>query len=410
MPLVIGLLVLVEIGLAIRYSHIRAQIEVRVRSIVHGAQVDRRLTPVPPMGFNDWNAFHCTVTEADIEGAAVAMVARGLRAAGYRYVNLDDCWSAPARDARGTLQANPQRFPSGIPALARYVHSLGLKFGIYADLGTKTCAGYPGSYGYEARDAATFARWGIDYVKLDWCYVPYNNFPDYTDDDVAQVLYTRMLQALNATHRPMIVSVSNASDPTIHPWLWGPSVSNLWRTTADIADTWTSILHILDENVQYAARGGPGHWNDPDMLEVGNGGMTEAEDRAHFSLWSMMAAPLLLGTDLRTMSAASQQIVTNRAVIAVDQDPRGIGATVVSRAGNGEILVRPLANGDRAVLFLDRGAPSVTLTAHLSNLGLTPQRRYIVRDLWQGTTYTVSERLTVTVPPNSAVMVRIHGE
>jgi alpha-galactosidase len=394
---------------AIHHWRVRAMVEQQVQTAVRHAAVDSRLTPKPPLGFNDWNAVHCNVSEALIQQTAAAMVTNGLRAAGYRYVIVDDCWSAPSRDARGNLVADPDRFPHGLRALGAYIHSLGLKFGLYADVGTTTCGSYPGSFGHERDDAATFASWGVDYLKVDWCHVPYALFPDYTPDEVAQVLYARMSASLRATRRPMVFSVSNASDPSIHPWVWGRSVSDLWRTTPDIADTWTSILVNADENLQHGSVAGPGHWNDPDMLEVGNGGMTPAEDQAHFSLWSIMAAPLILGTDVRFMRRSVSHIVTNREVIAIDQDPLGIQAAIVFRHGDGEVLTKPLANGDRAVLFLNRGAPQLTLTVRAEQVGMARAPGYVWSNLWTHTTRISMGSISESVPPRSSVLLRVRA-
>lgn len=405
--LVLAAYLLVAGLIALQQRRARALIQQQVRTAVRQADVDRKLVPRPPLGFNDWNVVHCTVNEALIEGTALALVTDGLRAAGYRYVNVDDCWSAPSRDARGQLVADPLRFPHGMRKLGTFIHTLGLKFGLYADVGTRTCQGYPGSFGHERADAATFASWGVDYLKVDWCYVPYGDFPDYTHDEIAQVLFARMSAALHATGRPMVLSVSNASDPSIHPWLWGRSVSNLWRTTVDIIPTWSSILGSADGNLRHGSATGPGHWNDPDMLEVGNGGLTPAEDRAQFSLWSMMAAPLILGTDLRVMPRWLRNIVTNRAVIAIDQDPLGVQASVVFRQGNGEVLSKPLANGDRAVLLLNRGGPTITLTVHAQQVGLATAPLYAWSDLWTHATQTGTGRISERVPARSAVLLRL---
>jgi alpha-galactosidase len=385
----------------------RALVQQRVQTAVRLSGVDRKLVPRPPLGFNDWNAVHCTVSEALIEGTARAMVANGLRAAGYRYVNVDDCWSAPARDARGRLVADPVRFPHGMQALGAFIHSLGLKFGLYADVGTKTCQGYPGSLGHERDDAATFASWGVDYLKVDWCYVPYTGFPNYTHDQVAQVLFARMSAATYATGRPTVLSVSNASDPSIHPWLWGSAVSNLWRTTPDIVPTWSSILRSADGNLRHGSATGPGHWNDPDMLEVGNGGLTPAEDQAHFSLWSMMAAPLILGTDLRVMPQWLRDIVTNRAVIAVDQDRLGVQASIAFRHGNGEVLSKPLANGERAVLLLNRGGSTITLSVRTQQVGLGKAKEHVWSDLWTHATHSGKGGISERVAPRSVVLLRV---
>lgn len=407
--LVLAAYLLVAGVITIQQRRARALVQQQVQTAVRQAAVDRKLVPQPPLGFNDWNAVHCTVSEALIEQTALAMVTDGLRAAGYRYVNVDDCWSAPRRDTRGRLMADPLRFPHGMRALGAFIHALGLKFGLYADVGTETCQGYPGSFGHERADTATFASWGVDYLKADWCSVPYRDFPNYTHDEIAQVLFARMSAALHATGRPIVLSVSNASDPSIHPWLWGRSVSNLWRTTQDIAPTWSRIVAGADENLQHSSATGPGHWNDPDMLEVGNGALTPAEDRAHFSLWSMMAAPLILGTDLQVMSLWVRDIVTNRAVIAIDQDPLGVQASIVFRHGNGEILSKRLANGDRAVLLLNRGAPGITLTVRAGQVGLAAARKYAWRDLWTHATHSGTGSISERVPPRSAVLLRVRS-
>lgn len=395
--------------LVVYKQRVRAMVEQQVQTAVRHARVNASLASRPPLGFNDWNTVHCTVSEKLIAQTAAAMATDGLKTAGYRYVNIDDCWSAPSRDAKGNLIADPTRFPQGMRVLGRYIHSLGLKFGIYTDVGTTTCQGHPGSFGHERADAATFASWGVDYVKADWCHIPYALFPDYTPDQVAQVLYARMSAALRATGRPMVFSVSNASDPSIHPWIWGRSVSNLWRTGPDIADSWTSVLAIVDENLRYGSVGGLGHWNDPDMLEVGNGGMTMAEDRAHFSLWSMMAAPLILGTDIRLLQPAVKAIVTNRAVIAIDQDPLGIMASVISRHGTAEILAKPLATGDRAVLLLNRGPFPLVFTIGARQMGLPRASRYVWRNLWTSAMHISTDMLRESVAPNSAVLLRVKG-
>ena len=371
------------------------------------SSLDRQLALRPPMGYDDWNVFQCRVSEQLIEQTAAAMVSSGMKAAGYRYVTIDDCWQAPARDANGRLQADPAKFPDGIGSVAHYIHALGLKLGIYEDAGTKTCAGYPGSYGHEAQDAATFASWGVDYLKYDWCNVPYGYFLGWSHEQVGRWLYTRMRADLLATGRPIVFSISNPSDQTLHPWGWARPVANLWRTTPDISDNWRSVLRILDQNDRLAAYAGVRHWNDPDMLEVGNGGMTEAEDRAHFSLWSIMAAPLIAGTDIRTMSAPTRIILTNREVIAVDQDPLAIQGRVVSLHGNREVMMKPMANGDLAVALLNRGAPGTTISVSAGSLGLPVSGAYSMRDLWTHTTRTSGRIISAVVPAHSVVMLRV---
>ena len=249
------------------------------------------LAPTPPMGWNSWNKFGCNVSEDLIRQTADVMVKSGMKDAGYQYVVIDDCWQV-SRDKDGNIVADAQRFPSGIKALADYVHSLGLKFGIYSDVGSKTCAGRPGSLGHEYQDARQYAAWTVDYLKYDWCNSTTQDGPSS---------YALMRQALDASGRPIVLSICEWG--TAKPWLWGKEVGgNLWRTTGDISDRWASMERIgfaQDALAPYAA---PGHWNDPDMLEIGNGGMTDTEYRTHMSLWSMLAAPLIAGNDVRDMT------------------------------------------------------------------------------------------------------------
>ena len=360
----------------------------------------------PPMGWNDWYAFHCNLNEQLIEQTADALVSSGMRDAGYNYVNLDDCWAAKTRDDNGNLQADPAKFPDGIKAVADYVHARGLKLGIYEDVGTKTCAGYPGSYGHAQQDADTFASWGIDFVKVDWCNVPFGDFPGLTHQQVAVDLYTEYSKALAATGRPMVFSICEW-DPSLKPWTWAPAISNMWRTNHDYGDSWGRILANLDQEANLAQYAGPGHWNDPDILQVGLGGMSTNEDQAHFSAWAMLAAPLLAGNDLRTMSSATKAILTNREVIAIDQDPEGVGAHLVSHTDSADVWARPLANGDTAVMLLNRGTSPTTISATATELGLPNAGAYSVRDLWQHSTSESAGTFAANVPGQSAVLYRI---
>jgi alpha-galactosidase len=321
------------------------------------------LAATPAMGWNNYNAYGLDVTDDLIRRTADAMVSSGLRDAGYRYVNIDDGWMAPARDAAGRLQADSARFPDGIAAVADYVHARGLLLGIYADAGLKTCGGRPGSLGHERADAASFAAWGVDYVKYDNCYAgPGCDQTSCADGAAApaQDRYAAMRDALLATGRPILFSICNWGTEDVSRW--GAGYGNSWRTTGDIAPTYTSMLSIFKQTVSLGGRGGPHGWNDPDMLEVGNG-MTAVEDRTSLSLWAMMAAPLILGTDLISASPETVALLTNRDVIAIDQDPLGQAATVVSSVGGTNVLSRPLANGDTAVaLFNETDAPVVIST------------------------------------------------
>jgi alpha-galactosidase len=364
------------------------------------------LAATPPMGWNDWYTFFCNINEQLVQQTADAMVSSGMQAAGYQYVNLDDCWLAKSRDANGNLQPDLTKFPHGIKALADYVHARGLKLGIYEDVGTKTCAGYPGSYGHVQQDADTFASWGIDFVKVDWCNVPFSAFPGLTQQQVAEKLYTAYSQALQATGRPMIFSICEWN-PSLTPWTWAPAISNMWRTSGDYGDTWNQVLANLDREAPLAQYAGPGHWNDPDILMVGLPGMTTAEDQAHFSAWAMLAAPLQAGNDLRSMSAATKAILTNREVIAVDQDPLGAQATRLSHNADADVWTRTLANGDRAVMLLNRGATPLTISTTANAVGLPKAGAYAVRDLWSHTTTQSAGTLGASVPAHSAVLYRV---
>jgi len=318
------------------------------------------LALTPPMGWNSWNHFGCEINEQIIKEMADAMVSSGMKDAGYRYINIDDCWHG-RRDSLGFIHPDPQRFPSGMKALADYVHARGLKLGVYSDAGWKTCGGRPGSRGYEYQDAMMYARWDIDYLKYDWCN---------TEGLKAEGAYMTMRDALHAAGRPIVFSLCEWG--TDKPWEWGASVGHLWRTTGDICACfdcvidhggWSSwgVLQILDKQEGLRKYAGPGHWNDPDMMEVGNG-MSVNEDRAHFSLWCMLAAPLISGNDLRAMSTQTTAILTNRQAIAVNQDPLGIQAYNTFLADSLELFVKPLSGDRFAVCFLNRGMRQTSLS------------------------------------------------
>ena len=361
------------------------------------------LTLTPPMGWNSWNKFGCNVDEATIRGAADAMVASGMKDAGYQYVIIDDCWQV-ARDAGSNVQSDPKRFPSGMKALADYVHSKGLKFGLYSDAGSKTCGGRPGSFGHEEQDARQYAAWGADYLKYDWCN---------TDGQDAAQSYLKMSEALQATGRPIVFSICEWG--TAKPWLWARNIGNLWRTTGDIYDHWEGrgiysfgMLNILDKQIGLESAAGPGHWNDPDMLEVGNGGMTDDEYRAHFSLWAILAAPLIAGNDLAAMNAQTKSILTNRDVIAVDQDALGIEGTRVAKDGDGEVWARPISGGRRAVVLLNRSTKPREITIDWQKLGLRPDQQAKIRDLWAGADLPSAQgRFAAKVSGHAVVMVTI---
>ncbi len=361
------------------------------------------LALTPPMGFNNWNSTHCGAefTEAMVKGIADIFVARGLKDAGYQYVNLDDCWALPQRNAAGDLVPDPVRFPNGIKAVADYVHSKGLKFGIYTSAGTKTCntAGFPGGLGHEQQDANLFASFGVDYLKYDNC----NN-----QNVDAKLRYTTMRDALRNTGRPIVFSLCEWGQNK--PWEWASDVGHLWRTTGDIGDNYTSMLNIAKKNWVLDAAAGPGHWNDPDMLEVGNGGMTDTEYRSHFGLWAIMAAPLLIGTDLRKASQATFDILENREVIAVDQDPLGVQGKLVKSAGGLNVLVKPLQNGDKAVLLFNEGETTGRAVTSAAELGLPRSPGYRMRDLWAHQDWQTANTIAATLPPHGSAMFRVSAD
>ncbi|MFE7133801.1 NPCBM/NEW2 domain-containing protein [Streptomyces sp. NPDC057638] len=358
------------------------------------------LAPTPPMGFNNWNSTGCAIDEKMIRDTADLFVSTGLKDAGYEFVNVDDCWAAEKRDPlTRRLTHHPTRFPSGIKALADYVHSKGLKFGIYSSAGTLTCARtMPGSLDFEEIDAQTFADWGVDYLKYDNCH--HQNRP-------ALERYTAMRDALRKTGRPIVYSLCEWGENK--PWEWGADVGHLWRTTGDINDSWQSVLTLFKANAALARHAGPGGWNDPDMLEVGNGGMTDTEYRSHFSLWSIMAAPLLIGTDLRKATPAALEILGNREAIAVNQDRLGAQATVVRSANGHWVLAKPLAGGDLAVTLFNETEQTATVSATARELGLPRRAGYLVRDLWARQDAHSAGTISATLPAHATAFFRVRA-
>ena len=354
----------------------------------------RSLAQTPPMGWNSWNKFACNVSEQLIREAADAMVSSGMQAAGYQYVNIDDCWQV-SRDAQGTIVADAARFPSGIKALAEYVHGKGLKLGVYTDAGTLTCEKRPGSLGHELQDAKTYAAWGVDYVKIDWCHA------EGLDPEVQ---YTKFRDALAQAGRPIVFSICNWGVSA--PWTWGPATGNLWRTTGDINDTWDrmSVIGFSQNGLEKFA--GPGHWNDPDMLEVGNGGMKPDEYRVHMALWALLAAPLLSGNDLRNMTSETKKMLTNSEVIAVDQDAKGVQGHRVWDEGPLEIWAKSLADGSSAVGLFNRGESELKITLDFKTLGINGRAK--LRDLWQHKDVGVAEdSYTAAVPKHGVVLLKV---
>ena len=363
---------------------------------------EAQLAPAPPMGWNSWNHFHRRITARIVRQIADAMVSSGMQRAGYRYINIDDTWEG-RRDARGRIHPNAKF--GNMKALAGYVHARGLKLGIYSSPGPKTCAGFAGSYHHVRQDARSYARWGIDYLKYDWCSA--NQV--YRLQQLPAV-YHHMYEALKATGRPIVFSLCEYG--LLRPWAFGPRIGgNLWRTTGDINDSWRRMSQIGFSQSHLARFAGPGHWNDPDMLEVGNGGMTTTEYRTHMSLWAMLAAPLIAGNDLRHMSRATRAILTNRAVIAIDQDRLGRQGYRIWRSGrrrdqDREIWMKPLAGGAIAVAFFNRGLKPASITLHWSQLGL--KAPLAARDLWKQKSITVSgPTYTAQVAPHGTVLLRV---
>ena len=359
---------------------------------------DNGLAKTPPMGWNSWNKFAGRVDDASVRGMADAMAGNGMKDAGYLYINIDDTWEA-GRDAQGNITTN-KKFPD-MKALADYVHSKGLKIGIYSSPGPNTCAGYEGSYGHEEQDAHTYAAWGIDYLKYDWCGA--RNL--YTDDEM-QALYQKMGDALRKSGRPILFSLCQYGRADV--WKWGPDVGgNAWRTTGDIRDTWDSMTTIGFAQSDLAPFAGPGHWNDPDMLEIGNGGMTDDEYKTHMALWSILAAPLLAGNDLRNMSPNTLAILTNREVIAIDQDKEGKQGHRVSKSGDQEVWTKPLFGGEQAAALFNRGAEAAQVTVKWADLGLQSAPKH-ARDLWSHSDVKVDgPQYSATLPAHGVVLLRV---
>ena len=379
----------------------------------------RMAAQTPPMGWNSWNYFHRSVTQQDVKAAADALVSTGMRDAGYVYVNIDDTWEGE-RDSSGVLHAN-SKFPD-MKALADYVHSKGLKLGIYSSPGPKTCAGFEGSYGHEQQDADLYASWGIDYLKYDLCSYRRIMQQTYPNDQAAQMrmmiaAYAKMDKALKATGRPIVFSLCQYGWDAV--WEWAPSIGgNLWRTTGDINPTWDRIYDIIEEQAGLAKYAGPGHWNDPDMLEVGNGVtsgaehrvrlLSLAEDRSHFSMWAMLAAPLLAGNDLPDMKPDVLAVLTNRDVIAIDQDRLGREATRAYADGEVEVWTRHLEHGALAIAVLNAGSDrysSHPFHLSLARLGLHgPQKG---KDLWTGKEVTLTDNEPIEIASHDILLVRI---
>lgn len=389
--------------------------------VIGRAQTRESLSLTPQMGWSSWNKFQGNIDEDIIKSIADAMVASGLKDAGYTYINIDDCWHGK-RDADGFIQADPKHFPHGIKALADYVHSRGLKLGIYSDAGSETCAGRPGSLGHEYQDALQYARWGIDYLKYDWCNTTNVN---------AQGAYQLMRDALQTTGRPIFFSMCEWGDN--YPWRWAKGIGDSWRTGPDIWCSFDSthvfptyiqcsIIDCINRNDSLRSYAGPGHWNDPDMLEVGNG-LSVNQDRAHFTMWCMMASPLILGNDVRNMSDETKAILTNRDLIAIDQDKLGVqGLRFLIREGL-EYWFKPLSNGDWAMTIFNPTRQPLSCSLNWQDFNLTDeevskrstafdQNVYKIKNLWTGrmegkTTLKSKIERKVSVPAQDVITYRL---
>lgn len=363
------------------------------------------IAATPPMGWNSWNHFHRNVTDAVIRAQAEAMVTSGMRDAGYKYINIDDTWEGE-RDAQGNILTN-SKFPD-MKALADFVHSKGLKLGIYSSPGAKTCAGFEGSYGHELQDARTYAAWGIDYLKYDLCGLGVQMKAAPSAEAANKIMvdaYVKMRDALRSTGRPIVYSLCQYGDDAV--WRWGTDVGgNLWRTTGDINDHYSRMEEIGFGQAGLSRFAGPGHWNDPDMLEVGNGGMTADEYRTHMSLWAILAAPLLAGNDLTTMTPETVAILTNHDVIAIDQDPAGKQGDRVSAEGPIEIWAKPLADGSKAVGVFNRHPGTLTAKVDFRELGFSGSVK--ARDLWLNKDLgKITGPYSVTLPAHSVLLLRV---
>ena len=371
------------------------------------AQKFEKLAQTPPMGWNSWNKFGCDINENIIKEIADAMVKTGMQKAGYEYIVIDDCWQID-RDSNGNILADPERFPSGMKSLGEYIHSKGLKFGIYSDAGTLTCQRRPGSRGYEFQDARTYAEWGVDYLKYDWCNHGEQN---------SKASYTLMRDALYKAGRPIVLSICEWG--TTKPWEWAKDIGHLWRTTEDIINCFDcvnywggmGVLQIIDLSAAIGDYSGPGHWNDPDMLEIGNGVLAASEERVHLSMWAMFSAPLMAGNDLRSMADETIEILTNKEIVDIDQDPLGISAIRWMKYGDLEIWFKPLSENNYAFCIINRSNEPISINQDLKT---TIKKKYIiggsytVRDLWKHKNIgSTKGNIVATIPAHDVLMLKL---
>ncbi|WP_181685155.1 glycoside hydrolase family 27 protein [Halorhabdus salina] len=385
------------------------------------------LATTPPMGWNSWNSFSCDVTEEDIRTAADQLVETGLRDAGYEYLVVDDCWMAETLDDDGRLRPHPETFPSGIEPLAEYIHDRGLKFGIYSSAGTRTCQDYPASLGREGLHAQQFADWGVDYLKYDNC-------GDHRGKD-AIARYSAMGKALAEVDRDIVYSICEWGEN--EPWLWGRNVGgHLWRSTFDIVAKWSAnrfefglgIVDIIDRMAERTIESshGPGGWNDPDMLQVGNGpdsgqseledvaierGLTEAEERTHFSFWCLFGAPLMAGNDLAEMDDRTRELLTNEDAIAIDQDPLGIQGTRDGVLDETEIWSKRLAGDECAVILFNRSESTTDIETTVETVDMpVDAETYTAWDIWNDEVFETDGRIHATVEPHDVAFMRLSPE
>jgi alpha-galactosidase len=365
------------------------------------------LAKTPPMGWNSWNAFGLNINSTIVKSVADSMHAKGMAAAGYEYIVIDDGWQID-RDATGKIIVDSMRFPEGIKYLADYIHSKGLKFGIYTCCGTKTCGGRPGSYGYEMIDAKTYAEWGVDFIKEDWCF---------TTGLDTRIQYKAMSDAIRATGRPMILSLCEWG--TSSPWEWAKGIGAMWRTTNDIQDCFDCVRNwggmgwvpILEANVNLAPFAGHGHWNDPDMLEVGNKALSLVECRSHFSMWCMIAAPLIAGNNISTMNNNIRDILTAPEIIAIDQDPLGIQGIRIRNEAGLQIWQKPLSDGSIAVALFNSTINAASMSVSLEEIGFKKGIKSSVRDLWERKDLpTITNAFKADVEPHGVVVIKIKGK
>ena len=364
---------------------------------IYAFALDNGLGLTPQMGWNSWNHFHCNITQDLVEATADAFIKLGLDKYGYEYVNIDNCWAKSERGPNNEIQPDTDNFPD-FQGMINYIHSKSLKFGLYSSAGNMTCGNHqPGSLNFEEVDANTYAKWTVDYLKYDNCG---------NEKIPPEKRYPVMRDALNKTGRPIFYSLCEwgVDDPAT----WAPKVGNSWRTTGDIRDTWDSMISRADQNDKWAKYAGVGGWNDPDMLEVGNGGMTATEYQTHFTLWSLMKAPLLIGCDLKSIDNTSLSILTNSEVIAVNQDKMGVQGTKRKTDGTNEVWAGPLEGGAYAVVLLNRGNTTSNVTAKWSDFGVNASKEANVRDLWQMKDLGMMKgSVTSMVPSHGSMMYKI---